>query len=269
MTETVERDGPYLKGSLIIFHEDTIKAIESGARQEISLGYLCRLEPTSGSINGEAYDAIQKDIVVNHVALGPKGWGRAGPDCAIRKDSHSTKLPTGHSLMHETIRLDGEEVPLTKEKIAALWAENRRQFEELKGRLDAMGLELERAHAAKAVVEDPTASDAKVQSHIKLMDQCRGIVGSEAALDGKSDDELKLLAIKHRYPNVALDNKDQIYLDGMFTAILASMMERNDSLSSTRQAIHDNKSQKINAAYEQWLTQSGKMWTIPLTGSGR
>src|SRR5579871_2233643 len=80
MAESVERDGPYLNGSLIIFHEDTIKAIESGARQEISLGYTCRLEPTPGSTNGETYDAVQKDIVVNHVALGPKGWGRAGPD---------------------------------------------------------------------------------------------------------------------------------------------------------------------------------------------
>ena len=116
--------------------------------------------------------------------------------------------------MHETIRLDGEEVPLTKENITAILVENRRQFEELKGRLDAMGLELEKAHAAKAALEDPKAIDAKVQSRIKLMGQCRSILGDNAALDGKTDDELKLLAIKHRYPNVALDNKDQIYLEG-------------------------------------------------------
>jgi hypothetical protein len=54
ITEGVERDGRYLKGSLLIFHEDAIKAIESGARKEISLGYKCRLEPTPGSINGES-----------------------------------------------------------------------------------------------------------------------------------------------------------------------------------------------------------------------
>ena len=63
ITESVERDGPYLKGSLIIFHEDAIKAIESGARKEISLGYKCRLEQTPGAVNGEAYDAVQKDII--------------------------------------------------------------------------------------------------------------------------------------------------------------------------------------------------------------
>jgi uncharacterized protein len=90
MTEGVERDGAYLKGSLIIFHEDVIKAIETGERKEISLGYKCELDPIPGTWNGEAYDAMQKNIIVNHVAIGPKGWGRAGPDCAIRTDSTLT-----------------------------------------------------------------------------------------------------------------------------------------------------------------------------------
>jgi hypothetical protein len=83
LTESVERDGDFLAGSLIIFHEDTIKAIESGERKEISLGYTCTLEPASG----QDYDAVQKNIIVNHVALGPKNWGRAGPECAIKTDS--------------------------------------------------------------------------------------------------------------------------------------------------------------------------------------
>jgi len=43
ITENVERDGPYLKGSLLIFHQDAIDAIEQGERKEISLGYKCRL----------------------------------------------------------------------------------------------------------------------------------------------------------------------------------------------------------------------------------
>jgi hypothetical protein len=124
ITEDIERDGPYLKGSLIIFHEDAIKAIEEGTRKEISLGYKCRLDPTPGSVNGEAYDAIQRDIIVNHVAIGPKGWGRAGPDCAIRTDSTSAK---GQDVT-ETIRLDGIDIALSKESIGNLlsqvWEKN-------------------------------------------------------------------------------------------------------------------------------------------------
>jgi uncharacterized protein len=269
MTESVERDGPYLKGSLIIFHEDAIKAIENGERQEISLGYTCCLEPTSGSINGEPYDAIQKDIVVNHVALGPKGWGRAGPDCAIRKDSNSLNQNQGLPHMTETIRLDGVEIPLTKDSMTALLAEKRCQFEELKGRFDAMSLELARAQAEKTALEDPKAIDAKVRSRIALVEQCRSILGNDTILDGKSDEELKLLAIKHRYPQSDLENKDQVYLEGMFTAILASLAERNDSLTTMRHAIQHNETKKANAIYEQWLEHSAKLWTIPLTGSAR
>lgn len=44
--------------------------------------------------NGEHYDAIQRNIVVNHIALGPKGWGRAGPEVAVKTDSDFQKRVT-------------------------------------------------------------------------------------------------------------------------------------------------------------------------------
>jgi hypothetical protein len=101
-------------------------------------------------MNGEAYDAIQRDIIVNHVAIGPKGWGRAGPDCAIRTDSNQTPKE-GPSKMTEVVRLDGVDVALTAESIICFYAEKKRQFEELRGRFDAMGLELEKEKARLAV----------------------------------------------------------------------------------------------------------------------
>lgn len=38
ITQSVERDGDYLKGSLLAFNEDAIKGIECGQLKEISLG---------------------------------------------------------------------------------------------------------------------------------------------------------------------------------------------------------------------------------------
>jgi hypothetical protein len=266
ITESVKRDGPYLKGSLIIFHEGAIKAIESGERKEISLGYKCRLEATPGSANGEAYDAIQRDIIVNHVAIGPKGWGRAGPDCAIRNDSQ--KITTG-TRMTELIRLDGVDVPMTPDDIKALLVERKSQVEELRGRLDAMGLELEKEKAARAAAEDPQAVESKVQTRLKLVEKCRRILGDEVSLDGKSDEEIKLMAIKKFYPDVDISGKDQSYIDGMFEAILSQQEQRNDSLSSTRMAIHQPAQSKANQAYEKWVEHSAKLWTIPLSGSLR
>ena len=264
ITESIERDGPYLKGSLIIFHEDAISAIESGERKEISLGYKCRLEPTPGSINGETYDAIQRDIVVNHVAIGPKGWGRAGPDCAIRNDSHT--YSQGKS-MNETVRLDGVDVALAPDNILALFNERKRQYEELRGRFDAMGLELEKEKAVRAGLQSPQAIEAKVQARLKLVERCRKLLGEDATFDGKSDDEIKLLSIKKLNPELDLADKDQSYIDGMFEA-LSHDVKRNDSLSITRQTIAENNVIPHHA-YQSWLEQSAKLWSLPLTGSLR
>ncbi len=266
ITENIERDGPYLKGSLVIFHEDAIKAIESGERKEISLGYKCRLEQTPGSMNGEAYDAIQRDIIVNHVAIGPKGWGRAGPDCSIRTDSQQPKSTKGTLEMTEVIRIDGVDVALTTDNVTALIAEKKRQLQEMTGRLDAMGLELEKEKAARAVAEDPQAVESKVQTRLKLVQKCQRILGEDASLDGKSDEELKLIAIKKFYPDVDLSGKDQSYIDGMFEAILSQQEMRNDSLTSTRVVIQQQAQSKANQAYEKWVEHSAKMWTLPLAG---
>jgi hypothetical protein len=264
ITESVERDGPYLKGSLIIFHEDAITAIESGERKEISLGYKCRLEPTPGSINGESYDAIQRDIVVNHVAIGPKGWGRAGPDCAIRSDS---KIYTEGKSMNETFRFDGVDIALTSESVTALLNERKRQYEELRGRFDAAGMELEKEKVARAALEHPHAIEAKVQARLKLVERCRKLLGEDTSFDGKSDDEIKLLSIKKLNPELDLADKDQSYIDGMFEA-LSNDVKRNDSLSVTRQAIAENNVVSHHA-YQSWLEQSAKLWSLPLTGSLR
>ncbi len=264
ITEGVERDGRYLKGSLLIFHEGAIKAIESGARKEISLGYKCRLEPTPGSINGESYDSVQRDIIVNHVAIGPRGWGRAGADCSIRTDSQA--YAKGKIKMTETVRLDGVDVALSPETIINLFTERQRQVQELVGRLDAMGLELEKERVAKAELEDPKRLEAKVQSRLKIVEQCRAILGNDFSPDDKSDEELKLEAIKHFYPELDIADKDQGYLDGMFEAICLIKTTRNDSLASVRQVIHTDNQSKPNQAYEKWIEQSAKMWTLPLAG---
>jgi len=265
ITESVERDGDYLKGSLIIFHEDAIKAIESGDRKEISLGYQCQLEQRPGSFNGQAYDAVQRNIIVNHVAIGPTGWGRAGADCTIRTDSKTTTTGTA---MSEVIRLDGVDVAMTPDNIKTLFSDQKKQFEELRGRFDALGLELEKEKSARAAAEDLEAMESRVQMRLELVQKCQRILG-EDALGGKSDEELKLMAIKKFYPNVDLNGKDQSYLDGMFETILSQQELRNDSLSTTRMALQQADQSKINQAYEKWVEHSARLWTIPLSGSLR
>lgn len=264
ITENVEQDGPYLKGTLLIFHEETISAIESGNRQEISLGYQCRLDPTPGVHNGESYDAVQKDIVINHVALGPKGWGRAGPDCSIRTDSQKLPNTRGDITLTESVRLDGVDVLLAPESITAHFEQKKRQNSELMGRLDAMEQELAEERKARAALEDPKAIESKVQTRMKLIEQCRTFLGNDLNFEEKTDEEIKIAVIKSFKPDIDLSGKDQSYLDGMFETILITKSTRNDSLAAVRKAIHQSDPPK-NSAYDKWIEQSSRLWTIPLT----
>lgn len=70
----------YFKSNLKIFSEKLANLIESG-KKELSMGYRCTYDLTSGEYDGIRFDAIQRKLRGNHLALVQKG--RAGPDVAV------------------------------------------------------------------------------------------------------------------------------------------------------------------------------------------
>jgi len=65
----VQFDAPNLVGSLSFWAPEAIKAIENGSMRSVSAGYRYRAIRQSGSISGQAYDGIMRDISFNHLAL--------------------------------------------------------------------------------------------------------------------------------------------------------------------------------------------------------
>lgn len=97
--EDVRRDGDrYIAATLTIQDKDAIAAVLSGERREVSAGYNCKLQTATGTFDGEAYDAIQREIVYNHAGIGPRGWGRAGGEVSMKLD--------GGDAVSEAERLD-------------------------------------------------------------------------------------------------------------------------------------------------------------------
>lgn len=78
--EGVVRDGEFVGIPLMLSDAAAIRELEAGTK-ELSVGYTCDLSWEAGSANGVTWDAVQRGIRVNHVALVPKG--RAGAECRI------------------------------------------------------------------------------------------------------------------------------------------------------------------------------------------
>jgi len=78
--EEVYFEDGYLKGNLKVFSDTLARLIQDG-KKELSIGYRCVYDITTGSFSGQHYDAIQREIRGNHLALVDEG--RAGKDVAV------------------------------------------------------------------------------------------------------------------------------------------------------------------------------------------
>lgn len=121
------QDGEDVRAEIIIHNADAMK--ECGLR-ELSLGYNLRLEETSGVWNGQPYDAIQRDIVINHLAL--VGSARAGEQARLNIDSRETKITLkGGKLMNTKRKRNDGSMMSPKELSAAVEAYKQRRGERM------------------------------------------------------------------------------------------------------------------------------------------
>ncbi|OAN71099.1 hypothetical protein A8B82_21130 [Sulfitobacter sp. EhC04] len=78
----VARDGEAVALDVAITDGSTVASIESGGPRELSVGYVTKLDWTPGiAPDGQAYDAVQRSIFVDHLAIVPNG--RAGQEFRI------------------------------------------------------------------------------------------------------------------------------------------------------------------------------------------
>ena len=110
----VTRDGMFAKTVLHVTDEDAIKNIESG-KVELSNGYTADIEWTPGvTPDGEQYDAIQRNIKGNHIAIVERG--RAGPACRV-----ADNLPTlGDEVTMAKITIDGVDFEVSDQAAQAV-----------------------------------------------------------------------------------------------------------------------------------------------------
>lgn len=163
----------------VIIHDTD--AVKNTGLRELSCGYNLRLEETPGVWEGQPYDAIQRDIEINHLALVDKA--RAGEQARLNVDGQSQNCLKGERLNmaknKKTNRQDGE--ALTPEELnAAVEAFKQRRAERM-GVGDSGGGEEQESVAAvnDGPVEEPAAHDEGEQDMVQTVKDRRDRRDSE------------------------------------------------------------------------------------------
>lgn len=91
--DEIARDGQFIRVPMVLMDHGAIRSVRAG-KVELSVGYTCDLDMTPGvTTDGESYDGVQKNIVVNHVAFVDSA--RAGHMVRFGDGTGNCRLNTG------------------------------------------------------------------------------------------------------------------------------------------------------------------------------
>ena len=209
-TEEIRKDGNYVEADLVVNDARAIADIENGRLHDISCGYSCRLDAEPGVFEGEPYDVIQRRIRYNHVAVLPKGKGRAGPDVALRLDAKDAEcveaLDQEESTMADptkrVIRIDGKDLDYgSPEHIKHL--EDAHLADLQKAETDNKAL-VARCDAAEGKAKDAETRAKKAEDDAKEATE-----GDGAKAKRKKSDQLRRRALRALSKVIAEDDEDE------------------------------------------------------------
>lgn len=251
----VDKSTKTIRNDLIITDSKLINKIRHG-KQELSIGFQMQLDPTKGELNGQAYDAKQTNIRINHVAIVDRG--RAGHSVRLTADSAEeipednekkkgekmdfTKVHTKQGdisvAVEDADKLtklvgDADESNSKLEKLKAERDKINQQIKELEGSNDKS--KKEAADAKKKADEARARADAAEEENKSLKSQLEGdafedklnntlafrekakkIVGDSFDFTGKSEREVEEAALKTKFPDRSFDSESDDYVRGYY-----------------------------------------------------
>lgn len=243
-------EGNMLYNDITITDPNLISQIKNGSKRELSIGFETQMDPTSGTYNGAKYDAVQRNIRINHVAVVPKG--RAGHEVRLIGDSAEAveqvepSEEKGNQMETRVVRADGQNITVAADdvdKITKLDAENSAKAKQIAD-LDAQIKKLQaekaqlqgnadeankKADSAQAKADSLETDNKKLKDqidHLKgdafderlnLIDKVKSFVGDEYDYHGKSDRDMKIDAVKAiKGDSVDFTDKSDTYVQAAF-----------------------------------------------------
>ena len=258
LSDGYPKDEKYVACDIVIFAPDKI-----GKHRELSLGYRCDCEETPGvSPDGQAYDAIQRNIRINHLAVVP--LARAGMKARLNCDGDEIIESEGTQNMSK-FKIDGveHEVPeavanyitalqsradaaeagltATKETLAGVTASKTElqtkldamtgERDGVQGKLDAMTAErdslkskVDAAEADKKAAVDKAVEDTKKEVKERAELEADAKKAKCDKTDGMDNKALKIAIIKAvRGDSLNFDGKSDDYVNAYYDSIRSDL----------------------------------------------
>lgn len=298
VSDEVKADGRHVAAHVTIQEAKAIAAVERGERRELSCGYQCRIDATPGVYEGERYDQVQRDIVYNHVAIGPKYWGRAGRDVALRVDAADgggsddagdvfrldeadalsvamTAPPNDGRPNMElvTIRVDGVDVENTKHGAQVLGKTveerdaARSQAATQQGKLDAYEVKIKKLEADLAKETDPARLDALLNEMFALRDKAKRVLPADFKFDGLTTRQIHEAVLTHLDSSLDLKDRPAEYVAARFDQAMSDAKPASTSDLDDARRITTPAAPKRPAARADHAEPQIPEWQKPLSYS--
>jgi len=247
--ENIRVDGEWLVMPLTITDAETISRIEGGT-VELSGGYMADLDETPGEADGMTYDAIQRDIRGNHVAIVDRA--RAGEMARLNLDAadavavENAQATRNDSMSDNTVavRIDGIEYGVQPQVerhlskldeqikgVASERDEAKAASEQVQAKLDEANAELEKLKAERT----DEAIQAAAKARVALERTASRVLGDDAELDGKTDREIREAVVQAVHADADLADKSDVYVEARFDAAVDTHKAHSDAASKQRE----------------------------------
>lgn len=230
-----EKSDRYVGCDIVLHNPDAI-----GDDRELSLGYRCDLEEVGGTApNGERYDAIQRNIRVNHLAVVKKA--RAGVKARLNCDGDEFIVDESEEQNMSKFKLDGMEFDLPDTVISHINAMEQRA-DAAESNVVAMKTLLDNAE---------TEIQEKVDAYEELSQQLDGMAGEKEALALKNDElEKEIVSLKAQNDVTASER------DGIQAKLDAAIEEKEAAVAKAKE---ETKAEMAERAELEKLADKAKV----------
>ncbi len=233
---------PLVKTDVIINDKSAIPDIEKGKKQ-LSCGYTVDLEIKPGIYQGEKYDAIQRNIRYNHVAVVDKA--RAGSEACLRLDSNDAEMisvdknikdNTKEEKSMKKIKIDGVEFEVQDEAVAVIAAivakrdslevdvgemkkgklKSDTEAETLQAKFDAAEVKVKDLETKIDEGEKTDPIKEAVRARLDVLKVAEKVCEEGTKFDEMEDIDMKKAALKAKDAELNLDEKTDVYIDARF-----------------------------------------------------